>query len=105
MTRFAAVLIALLACSSVLAGELKHKATYTAESLQGQGITTVDGLISDYAKQQQIALAPKRNPLFLVNGKQAQLSPEAMNNAVSTATSVEVMSDGDAVVVNVLSKN
>jgi len=48
ISRFAAVLIALLACSSVFAGELKHKATCTAESLQGHGITTVDGLIADY---------------------------------------------------------
>lgn len=105
MTRFAIALAAVLACSSVLAGELKHRATYSAESLQQQGITTVDALVEDYAAQQHLALAPMTPPLFLVNGIKNQLSAEAMDEAVSKATVVEVMSDGDTVVVNVLLKS
>ncbi len=91
----------LLLAGAASAGELAHRATYTASSLGERGITSVSSLIGDYAKAQNLALNTSHPPVFLLEGKHQILTAAEREAALSGAASVELMSDGDAVVVNV----
>ncbi|MBU8978058.1 MULTISPECIES: hypothetical protein [unclassified Lysobacter] len=91
----------LLLAGAVSAGELAHRATYDAASLGERGIDSVSSLILDYAKTQNLALNASHPPVFLVEGKHQVLTAQEREAALAGAATVELMSDGDAVVVNV----
>ena len=102
MHRLAIAVLMSLVLFPLSAGELAHKQTYSAEAFRGQGAATVASLLARYARDTGLERVSHAAPLLLVNGMQADADAVAMDRALADASSVEVMSDGDAVVVNVL---
>ncbi|GAA5075231.1 hypothetical protein [Lysobacter panacisoli] len=97
----AATALALLASGFAFAGELSHKSSYSAQSLKERGIVSVQALVGEYASSNRLTLDPHKPTVFLIDGKYQMLSAEERDSALVAAGSVEVMSDGEAVVVDV----
>jgi hypothetical protein len=100
MIRTAIASVVLLA-GTATAGDLSHKANYSAADLKARGIGTVAVLIDDFAKAQSLAINAAHPPVFLVEGRHQVLNAAERESALAGAGTVELMSDGEAVVVNV----
>ena len=104
MNRLALVLAILLISSTAIAGKESLKTTYSSAEIKQQAITNVDELITKFSETNSIVLKKGADDvLFLINGKNEKLTTEAKNNAITNAKSIEVLSNGASIVVNVLS--
>lgn len=82
-----------------------QKVTYSGASLAAEGITTVSQVVSKYSETTKIEPSQDLGKtLFLVDGLRTETTQAQADQKLADGKSVEVMSNGDAVVVNVVTK-
>lgn len=96
-------ILVLVFSHNVLAGEQKGQVTtYSADKIKALKIGSVGLLIENYENSKGLEIHATDSTLYLVNGKRVEMTSQEKNSKILAATSIEILGDGRALVINVI---
>jgi len=83
-------------------GQKKETYIYSAETINELKVDSVSSLIKNHFKSNGLKVRSIDNILYLINGKCTKMTSQEKGNNLLAATSVEVIGNGNALVINAI---